>query len=60
MLYFLFSGYDYGVFSDRKDVIHFDIFICYGSEYRITDCQYTYSTGNNDGDWGVYCSVGKY
>ena len=47
-------------FGDVNDPIHLTNLGCYGSEYRITDCQYSNNTVgySHIEDWSVYCVVG--
>ena len=48
--------------SDINYPIHFSRLSCFGSEYRVTDCQYNNNTVgySHVNDWGVTCSVGEH
>ena len=63
MLLLIFStGVSYYRHYWDSDTIHFSRLSCYGSEYRVIDCQYNDNTVGyfHTNNWGVRCSVGEY
>ena len=50
----------YGVaFGLGSGPIHMNDLGCYGTEYKLVDCNYRNSTDQHDEDWSVICKNGK-
>ena len=63
MLIVTYTDVDYlccAGFGQGSGPILVDDLDCYGSEYRLSDCQYHNNTDGytHNNDWGVYCFTG--
>ena len=47
-------------FGEGSGPIHMNYLGCYGSEYKLVDCDYRTSTYQHNEDWSVICKNGNH